>query len=59
MLVAQLNVEPAAALARLRAHAYATDRAPTDVARDIPSTVTTRDPARTNRIRPEARSAAE
>lgn len=35
MLVAQLNVEPAAALARLRAHAYATDRAPTDVARDI------------------------
>jgi transcriptional regulator with GAF, ATPase, and Fis domain len=35
MLVAQLNVEPAVALARLRAHAYATDRTPTDVARDI------------------------
>jgi hypothetical protein len=35
MLVGQLNVEPAVALARLRAHAYATDRTPTDVARDI------------------------
>jgi hypothetical protein len=35
MLVARLNVEPAVALARLRAHAYATDRTPTDVARDI------------------------
>jgi len=35
MLVAQLNAEPAVALARLRAHAYATDRTPTDVARDI------------------------
>jgi len=35
MLVVQLNVEPAVALTRLRAHAYATDRTPTDVARDI------------------------
>jgi hypothetical protein len=35
MLVAQLNVKPAVALVRLRAHAYATDRTPTDVARDI------------------------
>jgi hypothetical protein len=35
MLVAQLNVKPAQALMRLRAHAYATDRTPTDVARDI------------------------
>jgi hypothetical protein len=35
MLVGQLNEEPALALARLRAHAYATDRTPTDVARDI------------------------
>ena len=35
MLVGQLNVEPAVALGRLRAHAYATDRTPTDVARDI------------------------
>ena len=35
ILVGQLNVEPAVALARLRAHAYATDRTPTDVARDI------------------------
>ena len=35
MLVGQLNVEPAVALVRLRAHAYATDRTPTDVARDI------------------------
>jgi hypothetical protein len=35
MLVTQLNIEPAVALVRLRAHAYATDRTPTDVARDI------------------------
>jgi transcriptional regulator with GAF, ATPase, and Fis domain len=35
MLVAQLNIEPAVAVVRLRAHAYATDRTPTDVARDI------------------------
>jgi GAF domain-containing protein len=35
MLVAQLNVEPAEALIRLRAHAYATGRSATDVARDI------------------------
>ena len=35
MLVAQLDVEPAAALVRLRAHAYATGRSATDVARDI------------------------
>jgi GAF domain-containing protein len=35
MLVAQLHVEPAAALVRLRAHAYATGRSATDVARDI------------------------
>jgi hypothetical protein len=35
MLVAHLNVKPAQALMRLRAHAYATDRTPTDVARDI------------------------
>ena len=35
MLVAQLEVEPAEALVRLRAHAYATDRSATDVARDI------------------------
>jgi hypothetical protein len=35
MLVGHLNVEPAVALARLRAHAYAADRTPTDVARDI------------------------
>jgi len=35
MLVAQLNVEPAAALVRLRAHAYATGCSATDVARDI------------------------
>jgi hypothetical protein len=35
MLVAQLNIEPAEALVRLRAHAYATDRSATDVARDI------------------------
>jgi hypothetical protein len=35
MLVAQLGVEPAEALVRLRAHAYAIDRGATDVARDI------------------------
>lgn len=35
MLVAQLQIEPAEALIRLRAHAYATGRAATDVARDI------------------------
>lgn len=35
MLVAQLNVEPAVALVRLRAHAYATGRTATEVARDI------------------------
>jgi hypothetical protein len=35
MLVAQLAVEPAEALVRLRAHAYATNRSATDVARDI------------------------
>lgn len=35
MLVAQLDVEPAEALVRLRAHAYATGRNATDVARDI------------------------
>jgi hypothetical protein len=35
MLVAQLGVEPAEALVRLRAHAYFTGRAATDVARDI------------------------
>jgi hypothetical protein len=35
MLVAQLGVEPAEALVRLRAHAYATARSATDVARDI------------------------
>jgi hypothetical protein len=35
MLVAQLGVEPTEALVRLRAHAYATNRSPTDVARDI------------------------
>jgi ANTAR domain len=35
MLVAQLDVEPAEALVRLRAHAYATGRGATDVARDI------------------------
>jgi hypothetical protein len=34
-LVAQLEVEPAEALVRLRAHAYATGRSATDVARDI------------------------
>jgi GAF domain-containing protein len=35
MLVAQLGVEPAEALVRLRGHAYATGRSATDVARDI------------------------
>ena len=35
MLVAQLEVEPAEALIRLRAHAYATGGSATDVARDI------------------------
>jgi hypothetical protein len=35
MLVAQLDVAPAEALVRLRAHAYATDRSATEVARDI------------------------
>lgn len=35
MLAAQLKIEPTMALARLRTHAYATYRTPTDVARDI------------------------
>jgi hypothetical protein len=35
MVVAQLEVEPAEALVRLRAHAYSTGRSATDVARDI------------------------
>ena len=35
MLMAHLNVEAATALARLRAHAYATNRSATAVARDI------------------------
>ncbi len=35
MLVAQLEIEPAEALVRLRAHAYATGRSVTDVAGDI------------------------
>lgn len=35
MLVAQLGVEPSEALLRLRAHAYATGRSASDVARDI------------------------
>ena len=35
MLVAQLEVDPAEALVRLRAHAYATGRSATAVARDI------------------------
>ncbi|ORA19685.1 GAF and ANTAR domain-containing protein [Mycobacterium arosiense] len=35
MLVAQLEIEPAEALVRLRAHAYTTGRNATDVARDI------------------------
>jgi hypothetical protein len=35
MLIAQLDVSPAEALVRLRAHAYAENRSATDVARDI------------------------
>ncbi len=35
MLVAQLGIDPAEALVRLRAHAYAAGRSVTDVARDI------------------------
>jgi len=35
MLIAQLEIEPAEALVRLRAHAYATERSVTDVAREI------------------------
>jgi hypothetical protein len=35
MLVAQLGIEPTEALVRLRAHAYATGRSATEVARDI------------------------
>jgi ANTAR domain/GAF domain len=35
MLVAQLAIEPAEALVRLRAHAYTTGRSATDVAREI------------------------
>lgn len=35
MLVAQLDVDPTEALVRLRAHAFATGRSATDVARDI------------------------
>lgn len=35
MLVAQLEIDPIEALVRLRAHAYATNRSATDVARDI------------------------
>lgn len=35
MLVAQLEIDPTEALVRLRAHAYATNRSATDVARDI------------------------
>ena len=35
MLMAQLDIDAAAALVRLRAHAYATDRSAIDVARDI------------------------
>lgn len=35
MVVAQLDVDPAEALVRLRAHAYTTGRSATDVARDI------------------------
>ena len=35
MLVAQLDLEPAEALVRLRAHAYASGRTITDVARDL------------------------
>jgi hypothetical protein len=35
MLMAQLNIDAASALARLRAHAYASGRSATSVARDI------------------------
>jgi hypothetical protein len=35
MVVAQLEITPAAALIRLRAYAYSTGRSVTDVARDI------------------------
>jgi hypothetical protein len=35
MLIAQLGIEPAEALVRLRAHAYTTDRTASEVARDI------------------------
>ncbi len=35
MVVAQLEIEPAEALARLRAHAFVTNRTATEVARDI------------------------
>ena len=35
MLIAQLDVDAAEALVRLRAHAYATNRSATEVARDI------------------------
>ena len=35
MLIAQLDIDPAEALVRLRAYAYATNRSATDVARDI------------------------
>ena len=35
MVVAQLEITPAAALVRLRAHAYATSRSVSDVARDV------------------------
>jgi hypothetical protein len=35
MLVAQLDIDPVEALVRLRAHAYATNRSATQVARDI------------------------
>lgn len=35
MLMAQLDVAPAEALVRLRAHAYAAGRSASDVARDI------------------------
>jgi GAF domain-containing protein/ANTAR domain-containing protein len=35
MLMAQLDIDPAEALVRLRAHAYATGRSATDIARDI------------------------
>ena len=35
MLMAQLGIDAAEALVRLRAHAYATDRSAIEVARDI------------------------